>query len=273
MPQPEHTRTARRGGPSDHGAEDSRGVLAAQLGTLEDKLGYRFRRRELLILALTHRSALGDRGPAGTERSPEASESGDNEQLEFLGDSILGFIASEALVTRHPDVLEGQLSQWKGHLVSATHLHACALELGLGQYLLLGKGEERNGGRERKTLLANGLEAVIAAVYLDGGMERARAFIEAHVLSVLESPDDVESLGLLNHKSVLQERTQAMGLPVPRYTTVETSGPEHAKIFTVEVTVGSRLAMRAHGSSKKAASQHAAQLLLERLETAGEMGT
>ena len=207
------------------------------------------------------------------ERDSESLETGDNEQLEFLGDSILGFVASEALVTRHPGVLEGQLSQWKAHLVSATHLHACALELELGSHLLLGKGEERNGGRERKTLLANGLEAVIAAIYLDGGMERARAFIEEHILSVLESPDDVESLGLLNHKSVLQERTQAMGLPVPRYTTIETSGPEHAKVFTVQVSVGPGLAMRADGSSKKAASQRAAQLLLEQLNTTAERAT
>ncbi len=252
MARSEHTHTAGR---------DNAMVLADGLEALEDKLGYTFRKRKLLIRALTHRSAVGDRGPA------EACKGGDNEQLEFLGDSILGFIASEALVLRHPDVLEGQLSQWKGHLVSATHLHACALQLELGQHLVLGKGEERNGGRGRKTLLANGLEAVIAAIYLDGGMERARAFVEARVLSVLESPEDVASLGLLNYKSVLQERTQGMGLPVPRYNTLETSGPEHAKTFTVEVTVGSRLAMRAHGSSKKAASQRAAQLLLEQLET------
>lgn len=232
---------------------------------LEEKLGYSFKTRELLTTALTHRSALGDRPPV---RPTDASETGDNEQLEFLGDSILGFIASEALVARHPGVHEGQLSQWKAHLVSATHLHECALELELGQHLLLGRGEERNGGRERKTLLANGLEAVIAAIYLDGGMDHARAFVAEHVLGVLDSPDDVESIGLLNHKSVLQEKTQAMGLPVPRYATVDTTGPEHAKVFTVEVRVGSRFAMRAEGSSKKSASQRAAQLLLEQLHSA-----
>jgi len=265
MPRPDQTRTTQRG------AENV--AAAVPLETLEDKLGYRFRKRELVTRALTHRSALGDRGPGATERGSDTGESGDNEQLEFLGDSILGFIASEALVLRHPGVHEGQLSQWKAHLVSATHLHECALDLELGQHLLLGKGEERNGGRERKTLLANGLEAVIAAIYLDGGMERTRLFIEEHVLSVLESPDDVESIGLLNHKSVLQEKTQAMGLPVPRYTTVEASGPEHAKVFTVEVRIGNRFATRAGGSSKKAASQRAAQLLLEHLNTAGENGT
>ncbi len=258
MPRPVETRTSHRV-PDNNPAQPP-----VPLEVLEERLGYKFRNRELLTRALTHRSALGDRGPL--ERG---SENGDNEQLEFLGDSILGFIASEALVARHPGEQEGQLSQWKAHLVSATHLHECALELDLGQHLLLGKGEERNGGRERKTLLANGLEAVIAAIYLDTGMERARAFIQEHILGVLDSPDDVESIGLLNHKSVLQERTQAMGLPVPRYTTVETSGPEHAKVFTVEVRVGNTMAQRAEGSSKKGASQRAAELLLEQLASQG----
>ncbi len=233
--------------------------MSPLLEILEQKLGYRFRNQDVLVRALTHRSWPSQHDSALAENS-------DNEQLEFLGDSVLGFIASESLVVRHPSVREGQLSQWKAHLVSATHLHVCALELGLGEYLRLGKGEERNGGRERKTLLANALEAVIAAIYFDGGMEAARAFIEEHVLSVLESPEDVESIGRLNHKSVLQEQTQALGLPVPRYSTVETSGPEHAKIFTVEARVGNELASRATGTSKKTASQLAAQLLLEKLE-------
>jgi ribonuclease III len=249
--------------------ENTAAPSGVPLETLEQKLGYTFRNRELLIRALTHRSALGERGSA-PERAADSRETGDNEQFEFLGDSILGFLASEALVIGHPGAHEGQLSQWKAHLVSATHLHECALDLDLGIHLVLGKGEERNGGRERRTLLANGLEAVIAAIYLDGGMESARTFVTDHVLSVLESPDDVESLGLLNHKSVLQEKTQAMGLPIPRYTTIEANGPEHAKVFTVEVRVGNRFAMRAEGSSKKGASQRAAQLLLEHLNSAGD---
>lgn len=272
MPRPVDTRTIHRG------AQNGPAPAAVLLETLEEKIGYKFRNRELLRRALTHRSALGDRGP----QERESSEIGDNEQLEFLGDAILGFIASEALVTRHPGEHEGQLSQWKAHLVSATHLHECALELELGQYLLLGRGEERNGGRERKTLLANGVEAIIAAIYLDArqpdarqldtgldrGVQQARLFIQEHVLGVLESPEDVESMGLLNHKSVLQERTQAMGLPVPRYTTVQTNGPEHAKVFTVEVRVGNGLATRAEGTSKKGASQRAAELMLECLNVA-----
>lgn len=232
--------------------------MTLALASLEEKLGYRFRDRELLLKALTHRSWL-------SERVSPLPDVGDNEQLEFLGDSILGFVVSEALVLRHPSAREGSLSKWKAHLVSATHLHQCALELGLGEHLQLGKGEDRNGGRERKTLLANALEAVIAAVHIDGGIEVARSFIDEHVLQMLENPEDVESIDALNFKSVLQERTQALGLPAPRYTIVESRGPEHAKIFTVEVRAGDAYIGRASGSSKKSASQEAARLLLRQL--------
>jgi len=236
--------------------------MKAPVEGLELKLGYRFANQELLVRALTHRSRV-------SEHPPSVPRHDDNEQLEFLGDSILGFIASETLVLRHPSTREGQLSQWKAHLVSSTHLHQCALALNLGDYLILGRGEERNGGRGRKTLLANALEALIAAMYIDGGIDATRSFIEQHVLSLLENPEEVELLGLLNHKSVLQERTQAMGLPAPRYSTVGTSGPEHAKLFTVEARIGDRLVSRAAGSSKKAASQNAAELLIEQLKSMG----
>ncbi len=232
------------------------------LEALEDRIGYRFRDRDILLRALTHRSWLSERG------SP-MPESGDNEQLEFLGDSVLGFVVSEALVLRHPVAREGQLSQWKAHLVSSTHLHTCAVSLGLGEFLLLGKGEDRNGGRQRKTVLANAFEALIAAMLIDGGVEVARKFLEDHVLQGVNSIEDVKSMGLLNHKSVLQERTQAMGLPTPRYYTVETSGPEHAKVFTVEVKVGDRFATRASGTSKKDASQQAAERLIQQLAESG----
>lgn len=227
---------------------------------LEERLGYRFNDRKLLIRALTHRSRPPERGAV-------ASPDSDNEQLEFLGDSILGFVASEALVDRHPNAREGQLSKWKSHLVSAAHLHDCARELGLGDYLLLGKGEERNGGRERKTVLANALEAVIAAIYRDGGMEAARDFLNRRVLHSLGNAAAFDALALLNHKSVLQERTQALGLPTPRYFIIGSSGPEHAKVFTVEARVNDQFFARAVGASKKAASQRAAELLSKMLNT------
>jgi ribonuclease-3 len=231
--------------------------MSAPAEDLEQKLGYRFENRELLRRALTHRSWV-------SERSPKLPEH-DNEQLEFLGDSVLGFLVSESLVAQHPTAWEGQLSQWKAHLVSATHLHRCAVKLGLGEYLQLGRGEERSGGRERKALLANAVEALLAALYLDGGLEPPRAFVHSHILDVIDEPEDVHALELLNFKSVLQERLQALGLPAPRYTIVETNGPEHAKTFVVEAKVGTRFVTRAQGSSKKQASQQAAQLLLEQL--------
>ena len=227
---------------------------------LEAKLQYSFGNRQLLLRALTHRSWAAEHG------SPMPEE-GDNEQLEFLGDSILGFVVSEALLLRYPLAREGQLSQLKAHLVSAHHLHKCAVALGLGDFLQLGKGEERNGGRERKTLLANALEALIAAMHLDGGLAPARKLIEKHVLDRIERLEELGPVGLLNYKSLLQEQAQALGLPHPRYSTVGTSGPEHAKQFTVEAKIGEGLASRATASSKKAASQEAAERLFEKLES------
>jgi len=225
---------------------------------LEDKLGYRFANRQLLIRALTHRSWLSERGAPMPEDQ-------DNEQLEFLGDSILGFVVSEALLLRYPLLREGQLSQLKGHLVSAKHLVECAMELELGSFLQLGKGEERNGGRARKTLLANAFEALVAAMHLDGGLNPARDLIDKHLLTALDRPGQIESIGMLNHKSLLQERAQSLGLPAPRYATVATAGPEHAKQFTVEARVGEGFVERATASSKKLASQQAAENLFRTL--------
>ena len=228
---------------------------------LEERIGYQFRDESLLLRALTHRSWSSEQGSAAGDRA-------DNEQLEFLGDSILGFLISESLVIQHPSANEGQLSQWKAHLVSAQHLHRCAIVLRLGDYLLLGKGEEQNGGRERRTTLADAVEALIAALHLDGGVEVARAFVNAHILSRLENLNNIKAVELLNHKSVLQERTQALGLPVPHYALVGSTGPEHAKVFTMEVRVGEKWVGRASGPSKKAASQLAAERLIEELDTA-----
>jgi ribonuclease-3 len=232
--------------------------MNAPIARLEDEIGYRFANKELLTRALTHSSRAAERGGGPND---------DNEQLEFLGDSVLGFVVSEALVETYPSASEGQLSRWKSYLVSAAHLHRCAQAIRLGEYLLLGRGEEQNGGRERKTLLANALEAVIAAIHLDGQMSPARAFVRKLVLRELEDLDD-ESFETSNSKSALQEWTQSLGLPFPRYATVETSGPEHAKLFTVEVRVGDQLTTRATARSKKAASQEAAQRLIDQLKSA-----
>jgi ribonuclease-3 len=233
--------------------------MPAALELLEKKLGYQFQTRSLLLQALTHRSWSVEHRDVAPGRS-------DNERLEFLGDSVLGFVVSEALLDSFPDEAEGQLSQRKAHLVSATHLHSCALELNLGEFLLLGKGEEQNGGRARRSVLANAFEAVIAALHLDGGLVPARQFIHRTVLREHQQGNQPGSGSSLNYKNVLQEEAQARGLPIPRYTIVDTTGPEHAKVFLIEASVGDQFTSRAAGSSKKAASQDAARLLVERLE-------
>jgi ribonuclease-3 len=226
---------------------------------LEQSLGYQFRNRSLLLHALTHRSWSVEHRDVSSARS-------DNERLEFLGDSVLGFVVSEALLESFPDESEGQLSQRKSHLVSANHLYACALELNLGEFLLLGKGEEQNGGRARRTVLANALEALIAAIHLDGGLEPARGFVRRTVLREHRKVKQHSLAASLNYKNVLQEEAQARGLPIPRYTVVNTTGPEHAKVFLIEASLGDQFTSRAAGSSKKAASQDAARLLVEQLE-------
>lgn len=222
---------------------------------LEDVLGHRFQNRELFERALTHKSRVYEKN--------SDSAAADNEQLEFLGDAILGFIVSEALVARHPSFPEGRLSKLKAFLVSASHLHEVALRLELGTHLLLGRGEEMSGGREKKALLANAVEALIAALYLDAGLEPARVFVVQHIVGEAHAPDEGEQL--TDYKSALQEMAQALKLPQPRYSIIEERGPEHAKTFLVEVRVGREWVSHAEGLSKKAAGQKAAQQILEQL--------
>lgn len=229
--------------------------MSAEQPALEELLGYRFQRPELLQRALTHRSSI-------YEKNSQAAA--DNEQLEFLGDSILGFLVSDMLLERCPDFSEGRLSKLKAQLVSATHLHEVALKVQLGGHLRLGRGEELSGGREKKALLANALEAVIAAVYLDGGIEPAREFVARYIIGQAELPQ--AGLEVTDYKSALQEKAQALKLPQPRYSIIEERGPEHAKTFLVEVRVGRDWSGRAEGLSKKSASQKAAQRVLEQLK-------
>ncbi len=223
---------------------------------LEAVLGYQFRTRELLHRALTHRSSI-------YEKNDGRAATGDNEQLEFLGDAVLGLIVSDALVARHPSYPEGQLSKLKAHFVSASHLYEVATRLKLGQHLLLGRGEELSGGREKKALLSNGLEAVIAAVYLDGGFEAAKVFVIEHVLGT--APPAEDAVHITDYKGALQELAQSLHLPQPRYAIVEERGPEHAKTFLVEVRVGPEWVGRGDGLSKKSAGQKAAQRILKQL--------
>jgi ribonuclease-3 len=233
------------------------------LAELESKLGYRFRDRELLRLALTHRSRAFEESPA-----QEPARVADNEQLEFLGDAILGFLVSELLVARHPNFPEGRLSKLKAYLVSASYLHEAARKLGLGDYLFLGRGEELSGGRLKRALLANAMEAIIAAMYLDGGIDAVRQFVLTSVVQDFDSAKGEDRSLVVDYKSALQELTQSLGLPSPRYVIVHESGPEHRKVFTAEVRAGPKYTARAEDSSKKAAEQKAAQrVLAELLET------
>ena len=229
--------------------------MSAHLETLEEVLGHPFKNRELLERSLTHKSRV-------YEKNAEAAAA-DNEQFEFLGDAILGFLVSEALVAQHPAFPEGRLSKLKAHLVSASHLHQVALRLDLGHHLLLGRGEEMSGGREKKALLANALEALIAALYLDAGMEPVRSFVVQHIVGEAHLPE--EGAQLTDYKSALQEMAQALKLPQPRYSIVEERGPEHAKTFLVEVRLGKDWVSRAEGLSKKSAGQKAAQQILQQL--------
>jgi ribonuclease-3 len=237
--------------------------MRAETALLESSMNYRFRGTELLRRALTHSSA------ANEARTGHADPNCDNEQLEFLGDSILGFLISEALVERYPQYREGELSRIKGHLVSAAHLYGVARRLDLGSYLELGRSEEMSGGRAKKTLLVDALEAVIAAIYLDGGIDPVRTFVDGQVLDAPHSGDegvDPEVLpAITNFKSVLQELAQARKLPQPRYVIVRELGPEHSKTFTVEVRVGKEWTAQADGRTKKIAAQRAAREVYERL--------
>ena len=239
--------------------------MSEELASLEARIGYRFSDLQRLRRAVTHSSL------ANEARTGQGGPIGDNEQLEFLGDSVLGFLIAEALVSRQPESREGELSRLKAHLVSAAHLHGVARRLDVGRYLELGRSEEMSGGRAKKTLLVDALEAVIAAIYLDGGIDAARAFVAGHILDAPffgdeDAGTDIQP-AITNFKSALQELAQSLGLPQPRYTIVRERGPEHSKTFTVEVRVGKDLTGQAEGRTKKVAAQRAARGVFERLRT------
>jgi ribonuclease-3 len=238
--------------------------MRADTASLELRISHHFSDPELLRRALTHSSLANESRTAGP-----SSPLNDNEQLEFLGDSVLGFLIAEALVRRFPGSREGELSRLKAHLVSAAHLHGVARRLDLGSYLELGRSEEMSGGRAKKTLLVDGLEAVIAAIYLDGGLDAAQTFVSTHVLDAPFSSDedagtDIQP-AITNFKSALQELAQSRKLPQPRYVIVKERGPEHSKTFTVEVRIGKECTGQADGRTKKIAAQRAARGVYERM--------
>jgi len=233
--------------------------LRDRFDALETSLGYQFRDKGLLELSLTHRSRAHE----------DASDDiADNESLEFLGDAVLGLIISDRLFREFPEYDEGRKSKAKALLVSAPTLAQVGEQLGLGLYLLLGRGEEKTGGRQKPSLIADTFEAVLAAVYLDGGVEAADAFIERHFRGALE---DVRakrpfSASVTDYKSSLQEWLQSHDRSLPVYALVSTKGPDHRKLFEVEVSIGGQTIGLGEGRSKKEAEQVAASRALEVLQ-------
>jgi ribonuclease-3 len=229
--------------------------LRDEFDALQQAIEYRFRDRGLLEHAMTHTSRANEDVSGGVT---------DNESLEFLGDAILGFVVADILFAEFPEFNEGQKSKVKASLVSTATLARQAERLAIGDHLLLGRGEEKTGGRRKQALLADGYEALLAAIYLDGGMEHAHAFISREFAPLFA---DVRRDGLVgqDYKSALQERVQSRDRPLPEYRLVATLGPDHRKLFQVEVLVGGELLAEATGTSKKEAEQEAARLALDKL--------
>lgn len=221
-------------------------MISNNLSQLEQAIAYEFRNRDLLQEALTHSSYANER---------KINKISCNERLEFLGDAVLEMISSDFLFHKYPDMPEGDLSKLRASLVCETALAECAKRIGLGESIFLGKGEDAGGGREKPSVTSDAFEALIGAVYLDGGFETAREFIMKYVLW------DVENhLAFRDSKSVLQEIVQSrQGNPVISYRVLEERGPEHNKIFTVEVLVDNVPCGRGEGRNKKAAEKAAAK--------------
>ncbi len=228
----------------------------------EPPFGHTFRDPAILTRALTHRSLSYEQN-AETIHNPDA----DNEQLEFLGDAVLGLLATESLFRRFPASREGELTRLRASLVSRKHLAEVAARLDLGAHLLLGRGEEQSGGRRKPALLSNAVEAVIAALYLDGGLPAAARFVEAEIVTPALpelhralDPASTFSGAIGDYKSALQELLQATGQGQPQYLCVSESGPDHQKSFTIELRIGERSVAEGTGSTKKIAQQEAARL-------------
>ncbi len=229
--------------------------LRDEFAALERTIEYRFRDRGLLEHAMTHASRANEDVSGGVA---------DNESLEFLGDAVLGFVVADLLYREFPGANEGQQSRMKATLVSTATLARQAERLALGDHLLLGRGEEKTGGRKKQALLADTYEALIAAIYLDGGIEHTRAFI-ARELGTLVADLKQHGLGAHDPKSALQEYLQSRDRPLPEYRLAGEAGPDHRKQFRVSVVVGGEPLADASGASKKDAEQEAARQALRRL--------
>jgi ribonuclease-3 len=223
------------------------------LSELEQKIGYSFRSRALLDRALTHRSFANERLGENCQH---------NEAMEFLGDSVLGFVVSAWLLERFPDLSEGKLSKMKAHLVSESRLVELAETLDLGSYILLNRGEEKTGGRQKHALLADAYEALIGVLYVDGGIAVAEKFLRRELREKLSCIDPSSMIGA-DYKSALQEKLQSVGGPSPDYVVVEVLGPDHRRTFRVELRIGRSALSMGEGRTIKLAQQEAARVALE----------
>ncbi len=233
---------------------------AGGLSRLEGRLGHRFRDESLLERALTHSSASHEAG--GSLPS--------NEALELLGDAVLGLLVAHALLSLAPDSDEGALSRWRASLVRRRSLAALGRRLEVGRHLRLGQGEEQGGGRERDSLLADATEALVAALYLDGGLEVARRFVQREMGAELMALAGGGAEAGRDPKSALQERLQAGGGPPPEYRLLAADGPAHAPRFRVQVVHEGRILAEAEGGSKQAAELEAARRALQGLDEGGQ---
>lgn len=227
------------------------------LQRLESVIGYAFRNRALLRRALTHRSF------ANEQPDPRPAH---NEALEFLGDAVLEFLISAWLLELHPTQTEGTLSKLRAYAVSAVNLQKHAAQLRLGDYLLLNRGEEKTGGRSKAALQVDAYEALIAAIYLDGGIEAAAEFVrrEFGQTFITLTPHDLTAT---DYKTALQERLQSLGYPTPQYAIVESLGPDHRRVFQVELRVSGRCLATGEGTTIKGAHQAAARAAIDTLNS------
>jgi len=223
------------------------------LSQLEDQIGYFFRDRKLLRRALTHRSYANEQADP---RPPH------NEALEFLGDAVLEFLISAWLLELYPTLTEGTLSKMRAYTVSAVNLQKLAARLRLGNYLLLNRGEEKTGGRNKMALLVDSYEALLAAIYLDRGIEAAREFVRREFAETLAEIDP-QDLTATDYKTALQERLQSVGLPTPQYAIIESLGPDHRRLFRVELRVNGQCFATGEGATIKGAHQAAARAALD----------
>ncbi len=230
-------------------------AVAETLAEFQEILGYRFRHPDLLERALTHKSFTNERRDV---------PSSNNERLEFLGDTVLGFVIGELIYHSFPNLQEGALSKIKAHLVSAATLAEKGRALNIGRFLRMGTGEARSGGAEKLSLLADAFEAVIAAIYLDGGLPAGEAFLR-RVFGPDVAGIDIGDLSFHDYKTVLQESAQALGLPLPEYRIVDEYGPDHEKNFVVEVFWQGSPFAYGRGTSKREAQRKAAKEALKKL--------